>query len=95
MKKQLRELISIYSINNTLSVLGFTNKEDYIVYNSIAKTIVQMVGAKECHIFLSNEYAFGMENSDTGFVLVGSTITVEDTIDCESPDIVTIPMKYG
>ena len=56
LKKQLRELISIYSINNTLSVLGFTNKEDYIIYNSIAKTIVQMIDAMACHIFLANEY---------------------------------------
>ena len=41
-KKQLKELISIYSIDNTLKVLGFNNKEDYIIYNSIAKTIKQI-----------------------------------------------------
>ena len=37
LKNQLKELISIYSLDNTLSVLGFNNKEDYVIYNSIAK----------------------------------------------------------
>jgi len=95
LKKQLVELISIYSINNTLSVLGFTNKEDYIVYNSIAKTIVQMVGAKECHIFLSKEYAFEVENNDSDLVLVGSTLSADDEINCNAPNLIDIPMKYG
>ena len=35
LKNQLRELISVYSINKTLSVIGFSSKDDYIIYNSI------------------------------------------------------------
>ena len=95
LKKQLKELISIYSINNTLSVLGFTNKEDYVIYNSIAKTIVQMIDAKECHIFLANEYATGMENDSTGIVLVGSSISPDEIIDCDNPGLIHIAMHYG
>ena len=57
LKNQLKELISIYSINNTLSVLGFNNKEDYIIYNSIAKTIIQMLDIDRCHIFLTKDNA--------------------------------------
>ncbi len=37
LKNQLKELISIYSLDNTLCVLGFNSKEDYVIYNSIAK----------------------------------------------------------
>lgn len=95
LKKQLKELISIYSINNTLSVLGFTNKEDYIVYNSIAKTIVQMIDAKACHIFLANKYAVGMDVTDAEMVLVGSSLSAEEEIDCDSPALLHIPMRYG
>ena len=95
LKKQLAELISIYSINNTLSVLGFTNKEDYIIYNSIAKTIVQMIDAKACHIFLANEYAIGMENEESGLVLVGSSISPDEEINCDDPNLMHIPMHYG
>ena len=95
LKKQLRELISIYSINNTLSVLGFNNKEDYIVYNSIAKTIVQMIEAKACHIFLANKYAVGMEVTDLEMVLVGSSFSAEEEIDCDNPSLLHIPMRYG
>ncbi len=95
LKKQLAELISIYSINNTLSVLGFTNKEDYIIYNSIAKTIVQMIEAKACHIFLANEYVTGMDNEESGLVLVGSSISADEEIDCDNPKLVHIPMHYG
>lgn len=95
LKKQLKELISIYSINNTLSVLGFTNKEDYIIYNSIAKTIVQMIDAKACHIFLANEYAMGLEDTDTGLVLVGSSISPDEEINLEDYSLISIPMHYG
>lgn len=95
LRKQLKELISIYSINNTLSVLGFTNKEDYVIYNSIAKTIVQMVDAKECHIFLADEYATGMEHDSSGIVLVGSSINPDEVIDCENPNLLHVSMHYG
>ncbi len=95
LKKQLKELISIYSINNTLSVLGFTHKEDYVIYNSIAKTIVQMIDAKECHIFLSNEYATGLDNESTGIVLVGSSANPDEIIDCDNPALINISMHYG
>ena len=38
--------------DKTLSLLGFNHKEDYILYNSIAKTIAQMIDVDRCHIFL-------------------------------------------
>ncbi len=55
LKEQLRELISIYSIDNTLSLLGFEKNEDYVIYNSIAKTIKLMLNLSECNIFLAKK----------------------------------------
>ena len=55
LKAQLFELISIYSIDNTLSLLGFENNEDFIIYNSIAKTIKLILNLAECNIFLSKK----------------------------------------
>lgn len=52
LKNQLSELVSIYSIDNTLSLLGFTNDEDYVIYNSIAKTIKLMLSLEKCKIYL-------------------------------------------
>ena len=50
LKDQLMELISIYSIDSTLSILGFNSNEDYIIYNSIAKTIKLMLSfGKVCN----------------------------------------------
>lgn len=95
LKKQLRELISIYSINNTLSVLGFTNKEDYIIYNSIAKTIVQMIDAKACHIFLASEFAKGMEQRESNLVLVGSSVSADEVLNLDNPALISVPMHYG
>ena len=51
LKEQLKELISIYSIDNTLSLLGFENNEDFVIYNSIAKTVKLMLNLVECNIF--------------------------------------------
>ncbi|MBQ2984489.1 MAG: HDOD domain-containing protein [Candidatus Gastranaerophilales bacterium] len=55
LKNQLNELISIYSIDNTLSLLGFENNQDFVIYNSIAKTIKLMLNLVECNIFLSKK----------------------------------------
>ena len=55
LKEQLRELVSIYSIDNTLSLLGFENNEDFVIYNSIAKTVKLMLNLVECNIFLAKK----------------------------------------
>ena len=52
LKEQLKELVSIYSIDKTLSLLGFKNDEDYVIYNSIAKTIKLMLSLEGCNIYL-------------------------------------------
>ena len=80
LKNQLNELISIYSLDNTLCVLGFSAKEDYIIYNSIAKTIVQMLDMDACHIYLTKENAKGLDKTKNDLILVGSSIEFKDDI---------------
>lgn len=80
LKNQLKELISIYSLDNTLCVLGFSSKEDYVIYNSIAKTIVQMLDMDACHIYLTKENAKGLDKTDNDLILVGSSINFEDDL---------------
>lgn len=74
LKNQLSELISIYSIDNTLTLLGFNNEEDFVIYNSIAKTVTQMLDIDACHIYLTSDNAKILkENNDKDLVLVGSS----------------------
>lgn len=80
LKNQLKELISIYSIDNTLKILGFSSKEDYVIYNSIAKTIKQMLEIDACHIFLSKENAMGLNTTQNDLLLVGSSLNFHDDI---------------
>ena len=80
LKNQLKELISIYSLDNTLCVLGFSSKEDYIIYNSIAKTIVQMLDMDACHIYLTKENAKGLDKTNKDLILVGSSTDIKDDI---------------
>ena len=80
LKNQLKELISIYSLDNTLCVLGFSSKEDYVIYNSIAKTMIQMLDMDACHIYLTKENAKGLDKTDKDLVLVGSSIDFKDDI---------------
>ncbi len=55
LKDQLNELIAIYSIDNTLSLLGFEKNQDFVIYNSIAKTIKLTLNLVECNIFLKKK----------------------------------------
>ena len=64
LKSQLKELVSIYSLDNTLCVLGFDSKDEYIVYNSIAKTLTQILDVDACHIYLTNEFTKGLNFED-------------------------------
>ena len=80
LKKQLKELISIYSIDNTLKILGFSSKEDYVIYNAIAKTIKQMLEIDACHVFLSKENAMGLNTKENDLILVGSSLNFNDDI---------------
>ncbi len=80
LKNQLKELIAIYSIDNTLKILGFSSKEDYIIYNAIAKTIKQMLEIDACHVFLSKENAMGLNTTKNDILLVGSSLNFNDDI---------------
>ena len=80
LKSQLQELVSIYSLNNTLCVLGFDSKDEYVVYNSIAKTLTQILDVDACHIYLTNEFTKGLNFDDKFLGLVGSSIDFDEDI---------------
>ena len=73
LKNQLSELISIYSLQNTLCVLSFDKKEDYAIYTSIAQSIAQMLEVDCCHIYLDKNIAKGLNECTKQLVLAGST----------------------
>ena len=96
LQKQLKELISIYSIDKTLSLLGFSAKEEHIIYNSIAKTAKQMIGIENCYIYLSKENCLE-ESGDKVIHLVGTSdenLKLEDmkklAVDIEDKSIVAM-----
>lgn len=80
LKNQLSELVSVYSMNNTLSVIGFNSKDDYIIYNSIAKTMTQIVENEACHIFLTKEFACGLDGLEKDIVLAGTSIDSKENL---------------
>ena len=80
LKSQLKELISIYSLDNTLCVLGFSSQDEYVVYNSIAKTLTQILDVDACHIYLTKEYTKGLNIKDKLLGLVGSSVEFDEDI---------------
>ncbi len=78
LKSQLKELISIYSLDNTLCVLGFDSQDEYVIYNSIAKTLTQILEVDACHIYLTQDYTKGLNLGDKLLGLVGSSIEFDE-----------------
>lgn len=72
LKNQLSELISIYSLQNTLCVLSFDKKEDYAIYTSIAESIARMLEVESCQIYLNKDIAKGLEKTDKQLSFAGS-----------------------
>lgn len=80
LKSQLKELVSIYSLDNTLCVLGFNSKDEYVVYNSIAKTLTQILDVDACHIYLTKEFTKGLNIENKILGLAGSSIEFDEDI---------------
>ena len=80
LKSQLRELVSIYSLDNTLCVLGFDSKDEYVIYNSIAKTLTQILDVDACHIYLTEEFTKGLSFDNKFLGLVGSSVDFDGDI---------------
>ena len=80
LKSQLKELVSIYSLDNTLCVLGFSSQDEYVVYNSIAKTLTQILDVDACHIYLTKEFTKGLSFDNKILGLVGSSIDFDEDI---------------
>lgn len=80
LKSQLKELVSIYSLDNTLCVLGFSSKDEYVVYNSIAKTLAQILDSDACQIYLTKEFTKGLDFNGKLLGLVGSSIEFNEDI---------------
>ena len=80
LKSQLKELVSIYSLDNTLCVLGFDSEDEYVVYNSIAKTLTQILDVDACHIYLTEEFTRGLNFDDKFLGLVGSSVDFDEDI---------------
>lgn len=78
LKSQLKELISIYSLDNTLCVLGFSSQDEYVVYNSIAKTLAQILDSDACHIYLTKDFTKGLDIGEKLLGLVGSSIEFDE-----------------
>lgn len=80
LKSQLKELVSIYSLDNTLCVLGFSSQDEYVVYNSIAKTLTQILDVDACHVYLTKEFTKGLDFDNKVLGLVGSSIDFDEDI---------------
>ena len=78
LRSQLQELISIYSLDNTLCVLGFNSQDEYVVYNAIAKTLTQILDVDACHIYLTQDYTKGLNLDNKLLGLVGSSIQFDE-----------------
>ena len=61
-------------MNNTLSVIGFNSKDDYIIYNSIAKTMTQILECDTSYVYLTKEFACGLNNVEKDIVLAGASV---------------------
>lgn len=96
---QLKELISIYSLQNTLCVLSFDKSEEQAIYTSIAHSVKQMLEIQACHIYLEKNNELDLvgttSNNIEKFLIDESTPAGKAFLAKESvfdKDLTVIPM---
>ncbi|MBR1425211.1 HD domain-containing protein [bacterium] len=92
---QLKELVDIYSSKNTLCVLNFSKNEEQAIYNSVAKSIVQMVEAKNCRIYFikNNELSLAGSSDENKDSSKFSTEEITEKEVLEKDNFICIPMR--
>lgn len=95
---QLKELISIYSLKNTLCVLSFDTFEQQAVYTSVAQSVKQMLEVEACHIYLLKNDTLWLAGSTSTYTekyeidensTVGKAFLQRETV---FEDIIAVPM---
>lgn len=98
LKNQLKELISIYSLQNTLCVLSFDSTEQQAIYTSIAQSVKQMLEVEACHIYLNKDNNLWIAGTTSSSVekysidensAVGKAFLNRETI---FEDVIAVPM---
>lgn len=74
LKAQLDELIHIYSMDKTLGVLGLDEQAGFLIYDSIASTLVSMFQVDACHVFQSAT----QDNGESFLSLTGTSLELEN-----------------
>ena len=99
LKNQLSELISIYSLQNTLCVLSFDVNEQQAIYTSIAQTIKQMLEVKACHIYIEKDNRLNLIGSTSSSVkeysLTRKSTVGKAFLDRETTfaNVIAVPMR--
>lgn len=78
LKKQLNELIAIYSSQKTLCVLSFDKLGEESSFISVANTIKQMIEAEDCAIYLSKDSKMSLIGSTSKDFVESVAIDFED-----------------
>ena len=95
---QLKELISIYSMQNTLCVLSFDTNEKQAVFTSVAQSVKQMLEVEACHIYLEKDGKLGLagttSKAEKEYIIdensaVGKAFLTRESI---FEDIIVVPM---
>ena len=60
--------------------MGFNSQDEYVVYNSIAKTLTQILDVDACHIYLTKEFTKGLNIENKILGLAGSSIEFDEDI---------------
>ena len=50
-QQQLKELVNLYSVDQTLNILGFEAGKGFVIYDSITRTLVDFCQLDACHLF--------------------------------------------
>lgn len=95
---QLKELISIYSMQNTLCVLSFDNAQKQAIFTSVAETIKQMLEVDACHIYLEKQNCLELVGTTSQAPVsypvdekssAGKAFLIQETV---SGDVIAVPM---
>ena len=89
---QLKELVSIYSLQNTLCVLSFNSSEEQAIYTSIAHSIAQMLEIDACHIYLEKNKKLepvGTTSTACGLDAAKEAFSSRETV---FEDVIAVPM---